>query len=211
VQETRRYILDILNHRGQATVEEIVDELRNRSRGITAVTVRHHLARLFEEQMITASAPLRRAAPGRPRHVYSLTDKARSSFPTNYELLTVHLLGEMARSLPSNQINVIFEGVADRMANEASVPNLAPMPERLDSVVNYLNKQGYDAYWEPCDGGYVLHTANCPYHKASRRTDTLCEMDMRLIASMLHIVPRVLHRVADGSATCAYMIRCPSV
>jgi predicted ArsR family transcriptional regulator len=71
-----------------------------------------------------------------------------------------------------------------------------------------LNKMGYEAYWEACDGGHVLHTANCPYHKVSGRTDALCEMDMRLIASMLHVVPRVLHRIADGSATCAYMIHC---
>jgi predicted ArsR family transcriptional regulator len=184
-----------------------VDELRKYSKGITAVTVRHHLARLYTEQLITSPTPLRRAIPGRPRHVYSLTDKAKSSFPNNYELLTVHLLGEMIRSLPSDQINVIFEGVADRMAEEASVPDV-PMPQRLDMVVDYLNKQGYEAYWETCDGGYVLHTANCPYHHISGSTPVLCEMDMRLIASVLQVIPRVLQRVADGSSTCAYMIHC---
>ncbi len=205
MHETRRYILDILNNRGQATVGDIVADLRQRKGDITAVTVRHHLTRLQQENLITAPELLHRATPGRPQHTYALTEKARECFPNNYAPLTTHLLGQMAEILPISQVNVILEGVADRMASEAGVSGL-PLQERLEKAVDYLNRHGYDAYWETCDGGYVLHTANCPYHQVAERTYALCEMDMRLIASILGTVPRLLNRISSGAATCAYMI-----
>lgn len=205
MQRTRRYILDILKERGQATVDDIVMELRRRKGEITGVTVRHHLTRLQQEGLITAPEPLHRSTPGRPQHVYMLTERARECFPNNYQPLTSHLLGQMAVVLPPAQVNVIFEGVADRMAAEACVPD-APFLQRLDGAVNYLNAHGYDAYWEKCEGGYVLHTANCPYHQVAGSTVALCDMDMRLVASMLGVVPRLLSRVSGGAATCAYMI-----
>ena len=205
MQETRRYILDILNDRGQATVDDLVADLRKRKGDITAVTVRHHLTRLQQDNLITAPDLLHRTTPGRPQHVYALTEKARECFPNNYVPLTTHLLGQMAETLPHSQVNVILEGVADRMANEAGISGLSLL-ERLEKAVDYLNKHGYDAYWETCDGGYVFHTANCPYHQVAERTSALCEMDMRLIASILGVVPRLLNRVSSGAATCAYMI-----
>lgn len=205
MQETRQYILDILKERRHATVDEIVTELRNRKGEITPVTVRHHLTRLQQEDLITAPELLHRSTPGRPQHVYMLTEKARGCFPNNYQPLTAHLLGAMAQTIPAAQVNVILEGVADRMAGEASVAGL-PLPQRLDGAVDYLNRHGYDAYWEKCEDGYILHTANCPYHRIAENTHVLCEMDMRLMASMLGVVPRLLNRVASGGSTCAFMI-----
>jgi predicted ArsR family transcriptional regulator len=205
MQETRRYILDILKERGQATVDEIVTELCKRKGEITAVTVRHHLKQLQQEALIAAPDLRHRSTPGRPQHVYMLTEKARTYFPDNYQPLTWHLLSKMADALPPSQVNVILEGVADRMAVEADIPDL-PLPQKLDKAVAYLNEHGYHAYWERCDGGYVLHTANCPYHQIAENTRALCEMDMRLVAVMLGVVPRLLNRVSGGAATCAYMI-----
>lgn len=65
MQETRRHILESLKQRGQATVDELVIDLRQR-RGdqITAVTVRHHLTRLEEDGLITQAAPRPRTTPG---------------------------------------------------------------------------------------------------------------------------------------------------
>ena len=205
MQETRQYILDILKELGQATVDEIVVELCKRKGEITAVTVRHHLARLQQQDLIIAPELLHRSTRGRPQYVYTLTEKARGCFPDNYQPLTAHLLGAMAQVIPVSQVNVILEGVADRMADEASIAGL-PLPQRLDGAVDYLNQHGYDAYWEKCEDGYILHTANCPYHRVAENTHVLCDMDMRLMAMMLGVIPRLLNRVASGGSTCAFMI-----
>jgi DeoR family suf operon transcriptional repressor len=206
MQETRRYILDILKEQREATVEELVVRLRDlRHDNITAVTVRHHLNELLKENLITCPEMLHRNTPGRPRHVYSLTDSAREYFPNNYQPLASRLLIELSVQLPSRQVNVILQGVADQMASEADIPNI-PMPQRLEKVVIYLNEHGYNASWEKHDEGYILSTCNCPYHHIAETSHTLCEMDMRLVSSLLGIVPRLMSRVSDGGAACTYMI-----
>jgi predicted ArsR family transcriptional regulator len=205
MQDTRRHILDILKERGQSTVDDIVEELQQRRGNITAVTVRHHLTRLQQEQLITTPQLRHRSAPGRPQHVYMITEEAKNHFPNNYQPLATRLLEQISEHLPQNQVNVILEGVADQMATDAAILE-APLQERLNQVVSYLNEHGYNAHWEKHLDGYVLRTINCPYHHISEKNQSLCEMDMRLIASLLGVVPRLMERMATGDASCAYLI-----
>jgi predicted ArsR family transcriptional regulator len=205
MQETRQHILDILRERTEATVDEIVEELRKRRGKITPVTVRHHLLRLQEEHLITEPQLRHRSTPGRPQHVYMLTEQAQGFFPSNYQRLAVGLLEQIRAQLPPQHVNVILEGVAGSMASEAQIPNV-PLAQKMDLAVEYLNSRGYKARWEKSDGGYVLHTSNCPYHEIAKTNDTLCDMDMRLIATLMGIVPRRIAHVIEGDHTCAYMI-----
>jgi predicted ArsR family transcriptional regulator len=206
MQQTRRHILDILKERGEATVDDLVLELRKR-RGdnITPVTVRHHLNELLKEQLVMTPQFRHRSAPGRPQHVYVLTNEAKAFFPNNYQTLAANLIAQVNENLPSRTINVIIEGVADGMAAQANIPE-KPIAERLDAVVMYLNTHGYNASWEKHPDGFILRTLNCPYHHISQTTQLLCEMDMRMIASLLGVVPRLQSRMSDGDAMCAYLI-----
>lgn len=206
MQQTRRHILDILKERGEATVDELVEGLRQR-RGdtITAVTVRHHLNELLKDNLITNTQPRHRTAPGRPQHIYKLTEQSKEYFPNNYQPLATGLLEQICNQLPPKEVNVIIEGVATRMASEANIPEL-PLSSRMDMIVNYLNEHGYNARWEKSDEGYILRTQNCPYHYIAQNNHVLCEMDMRLVAALLGIVPRLISRMSEGDNSCAYMI-----
>ncbi len=205
MQETRRTILEILRRRHQATVDDIVAELQQRRGSITAVTVRHHLKLLQDEELITSPELKRRSSPGRPQYVYALTAKAHDHFPNNYQRLAEGLLDELQKHLPPEGVNVILEGVADHMADDASMPE-GNIAERLDVAVEYLSERGYEARWEQCADGYVLFTSNCPYHHISEDNPMLCELDMRLVASLLSVVPRRITHVPDGDETCSYLI-----
>lgn len=208
MQETRQLILEILHEIGDATVDEIVAILKKR-RGdaITAVTVRHHLGLLQEDNLVNISQRRHKKSPGRPQHIYTLTAHALRFFPNNYQNLAAMILEQIREKLPPQQVNVILEGVAENMAFSAQVKGLS-IRERLCSAVDYLNQHGYQAYWEDAhDGtGYILRTTNCPYHQLAHTTDALCAMDMRLVASMLGAVPRVMARAATGDNSCAYFI-----
>ncbi len=209
MQDTRQHILNILKERGQATVDEIVTDLRARRGDITSVTVRHHLARLQEEHLITTPEILHRNVPGRPQHIYTLTERAKEIFPNNYQPLTVRLLEQLSSRLPPKEVNVILEGVAQCMAVDAHITT-GTLPERLDMVVSYLNDHGYDAQWESHpDGFFVLRTTNCPYHHVAESSKALCDMDMHLVASLLGVVPRLMERISSGDKSCAYMIPGP--
>lgn len=111
----------------------------------------------------------------------------------------------MQKFLPPEGVNVILEGVADHMAQEAAMPE-GNIGERLDVAVRYLNDRGYEAHWEQNSDGYVLFTSNCPYHHMSSDNPRLCEMDLRLVSSLLSVVPRRITHVTEGDETCSYLI-----
>lgn len=206
MQQTRRHIIDILRERGEATVDDIVSELQDRrGKEITAVTVRHHLARLQEDDLIASPQMRHRNTPGRPQHVYMLTEKAFAQFPNNYQRLATGLIQGIRRHLSPDHVNVIIEDVAGHMASEANIPPL-PIEQRLDAVVEYLSGQGYDARWETANDGFMLFTSNCPYHQLAHADHTLCEMDLRLVASLLGVVPRRHAHLQAGDLSCAYLI-----
>jgi predicted ArsR family transcriptional regulator len=205
MQQTRRDILEILRRRGQATVDELVEDLLQRRGHITSVTVRHHLGRLQDEGLVTTSELRRKHSPGRPQHIYGLTPQADAYFPNNYQRLVAGLLTELRRQLPPDGVNVILEGVAQQWAAELDLSDLS-LQRRMDAVAEYLNGQGYLATWEMGDEGIILHTANCPYHLEADGSLSLCDMDMRLVASLVGVVPRRLTRMKSGDETCSYLI-----
>ena len=207
MQETRQQILEILKNRQEATVGDIVNDLCDkRDKSITAVTVRHHLTILEREELIESPQLRHKNIPGRPQHIYRLTQKASAHLPNNYQQLALLTIEKIRASLPDAQVNVILEGVADMMAGHACIDSDLPLPRRLEKVTCYLNDHGYEAYVEAASNGFMLFTRNCPYHHISHRDPALCQMDMRLIASMLGVVPRMMAKIAGGDEACSYFI-----
>jgi predicted ArsR family transcriptional regulator len=203
MQDTRQKILDHLKTHGEATVEELREWLG----GITAVTVRHHLDVLRRDGLVDAPTVERRDTPGRPRYVYTLTDKASRYFPKNYRNLTDHLLEEIVTRFDEPQANVLFEGVAERLASKGPAQRDGEsFEERLKKVVTYLCEQGYVAHYEPVEGGFLLHTSNCPYDRVKGSDEYLCTVDLSLVASLLNVVPRRVNQITQGDHACSYFL-----
>lgn len=202
MQKTRQRILEYLRGHGEATVEDLSASLDN----LTPVTVRHHLDVMRTEGLIEAPAIRHRASPGRPCYTYRLSARAEASFPHNLRTLTTILLTEMKTTLNEQQVNVIFEGVADRMSTLVEPPPPGETTEqKLSRVVEHLTEHGYAASWEMTSEGYVLHTCNCPYGVADVHPE-LCNLDVRYISGLLGMVPRRLLHLAQGDSTCSYLI-----
>lgn len=202
MQKTRHRILEYLKERGEASVEELSAWLDD----LTLVTVRHHLDVMRSEGLIDPPEIRHRSAPGRPRYIYRLSQSADSVFPKNLGPLTDHLLSQLKETLGDRQVNVIFEGVADRMAGEFSsaAPN-ETIEHRLDRVVEHLTAQGYMASWVDHPDGYILTTSNCPYSMAAEHPE-MCVMDIRYISNLLGLIPHRLTHKLEGDATCSYLI-----
>jgi predicted ArsR family transcriptional regulator len=191
-----------LKEHGQATVDELAEVL-----GLNSVTVRHHLDILRSTGLVGDPAIRHRNTPGRPQYCYSLTVEASRQFPKNYCDLADKLIDEVKANVPPQVINLIFEGVALRLADSA--PALAPgeaLPARLERAVAFLNSQGYVASWHQTDEGCVLHTCNCPYEALANRNPELCGMDLNLVTQLLGVAPVRVSRVVEGATSCAYLI-----
>ncbi|MDQ7034373.1 MAG: ArsR family transcriptional regulator [Anaerolineae bacterium] len=205
MQETRKQILEILKERGEATVDDIVSDLTLRRGSITAVTVRHHLAKLQDDMLIDSSQIKLRTTPGRPQYIYALTMQGLSHLPNNYQHLASNLIKQINQKLSDSEVNVIIEGMVDSMVDEAQIGQ-GTMPERLNAVITYMNDTWLSITVGSARWRLYLHASNCPYHDIAQENDMLCKMDMRLIAKILGVVPRMISHVSSGGETCSYFI-----
>jgi predicted ArsR family transcriptional regulator len=206
MQKTRQKILEYLKDHDEATVEELSEMLND----LTAVTVRHHLDVLRGEGLVATPRVRHRDTPGRPRYVYSLTEKAEVFFPKNLGTLTGVILDEIQGQFPADRVNVVFTSIARRMADELEPgPPGEPFEARLDRIVEHLTEHGYDASWERRADGYVLHTGNCPYSTIVDGHDELCRVDLGYVSELLGVASKRLSHKLDGAATCSYFVRLP--
>lgn len=202
MQKTRQRILEYLKTNGEATVEDLSATLDN----LTPVTVRHHLDVMRSEGLLDAPEIRRRASPGRPCYIYRLSANARAHFPHNLQTLTSLLVTEIKSRLDEKQVNVIFEGVADRMSDLLEPPQPGEtMEQRLTRVAEHLTEHGYMASWETRPEGLVLHTRNCPYGVADTHPE-VCMLDLRYVTTLLGVVPRRIGYMVDGDSSCSYLI-----
>ncbi len=201
-QKTRQSILDYLKEHGPGTVDELAKILR-----LNSVTVRHHLDILRGEELIADPVIRHRNRPGRPQYTYGLSGKASTRFPKNYCELAGKLLEEVKSFTPPGGMNVIFEGVANRLAAEApKCGGNESTAERLNLAVTFLNDHGYVAGWDQDQDGFVLHTCNCPYEALAKHNPELCRMDLTLASNLLGGTVERMSRVLDGASTCSYRV-----
>lgn len=206
MQKTRQKIIEYLREHETATVDELSEALDN----LTAVTVRHHLDILRSDGMIAPPEVQHRSTPGRPKYVYRLTEKAQSLFPRNFGTLTGTMIEHLKSTFDEEQVNVFFNGVADRMAAQVEpVDGEEPFERRLDRIVEHLTAHGYEAQWEKTRKGYLLHTSNCPYAGIVETHQELCRLDERYISRLLGAAPQRVSHIQEDAESCSYLVRDP--
>jgi len=205
LQATREHILNILKARGQVTVGELSQEL-----GLTTVTVRHHLDILRGEGLIAAPLAHRRKTPGRPKYVYTLTEKASAFFPKRYYHLASSVLDEICSRLSPDEVDQMMRRIGEHIASQVALPDGDGFEARLAAAVEFLDELGYMAHWERHDdGGYLLHITNCPYEQVVRQNRKVCTIDATLLTCLLGASPQRISWAAQGDHRCTYAIHPP--
>ena len=202
MQATREHILRLLKESGRATVDDL-----SRALGLTPVTVRHHLDILRGEGLVAAPLIRRRKAPGRPQHVYTLTEDAGKHFPKSYDHLASMILTELRAILPADELEQMMERIGNRIADQADVPDVGSFETKLVSIVAYLNERGYLASWEQEGDGYKLHVANCPFEQVSLLHSEVCTVDMTLLTRLFRQSPERVTWASQTDRQCTYFVR----
>ncbi len=202
MQKTRECIVHILKTRGQATVDELSQEL-----GLTSVTIRHHLEILRGAGFIAPPQPVRREGPGRPQYLYRLAEGAAALFPSNYDLLASELLKEMRAALSPDEIDRVVERIAGRIAGQAEIPQDVDFSAQLEAAVQFLNEQGYMASIENDeDGQTLLHVHNCPYGRIVGNSCVPCLLGSYLLFMLLGRKFSKVEGKAGGDDHCVHVL-----
>lgn len=202
MHETRQKIIEHLNEKDKATVDELANVV-----GLTPMAVRYHLNVLQSENLIDASDVRRPAGRGRPQQIYRLTEAADALFPVDYYSLTDYLLDELSARMGPEGITDIFNSIAKRLMYEA--PTLRedqPIAQRLDQVVAFLSAKGFVVDWESQDNQYMIHAYSCPYRQLAKEHRQVCLLDKQIISAMLNTDPTRVACLTSGDSHCTYRI-----
>ncbi|HEX6507727.1 MAG TPA: helix-turn-helix domain-containing protein [Chloroflexota bacterium] len=198
---TRRQILHHLKTRGEARTEDIATAV-----GITLQGTRQHLTALERDGLIAHRE--QRDGLGRPKYVYELTMQGDTLFPRRYADLTNELLGYVQEEDPE-LLHRIFDRRAHRRL-EQTVARTAGMPfsERVRTVAEILDEDGYLADFQDCgDGSFLITEHNCAVLSVAQRYRHACGSELEFLQEAMPEaeVTRIAHRLGGGHV-CAYRV-----
>jgi len=198
--KTREKILQALLRKPRSTINDLAETVE-----INPISVRHHLNNLQAGGLIAAEEE--RHGVGRPRLVYSLTEEGSEKFPTHYLRLTTRLLSQLKETLPNPMVKELFSQVAYNLAEEY-VDQLEGLnvEERLDTIKELLDKEGFTVEWEKQGNQYHIHEISCPYYKVGQNHPEVCTMDQTLISQMLDVPAEQVQCILSGDDRCTYIV-----
>ena len=201
---TRETILHKIKEQHSTTVEKLAE-----AADVSPVTVRHHLNALLADGSIEAT-PVRRSV-GRPHMTYSLSEAGEELFPKNYFRLSTLLLEEIRDRFSPDVVTSIFNGVANRIANDNSERFEGLSFEgRLDFLVTLLEEEGFMARWEKNGDGYQLTEYGCPWLSIGEAHSEVCSFDKELINSVLKTRFQQNSCMLKGDPCCQFNIAAPN-
>jgi DeoR family transcriptional regulator, suf operon transcriptional repressor len=205
ISESRRSVIDALKRRGDASAEELADEL-----GITVAGIRQHLTTLADEGLVTVREEARDAGQrGRARLSYALSPRSEPLFPKAYDELANELLRHVEAE-DGTLVERIFVRRRDAriVAAEARLATKRSLRGKVAELARILDEDGYLADWEALgDGRYRIVEHNCAILAVASRHPDACRSEIEFLQAVLPTatVERVSHIVA-GAHQCAYLI-----
>lgn len=200
MKTTREKVLTTIKLHPKSTILEIAQQV-----DINAISVRHHLTNLQAEGLITAEEE--RHGVGRPRLVYSLTDRGMENFPSRYFHLVNSLMDQIKKTLPEKDINSIFHNMAEKLTSDYE-PMLTKMnmEQRLELLKTILNNEGFDVEWEQQGQQCCIKEISCPYFKIGNNHPEVCLFDKSIISNILDIPMNKISRQDRDEDLCTYTI-----
>lgn len=199
---TRERVLNTLLTRPRSTINDLAESV-----GINPISVRHHIARLEADGLVTSDEELH--GVGRPRRVYFLTEAGVEHFPTRYMRLTLRLLEQLKETMPEQAVKQLFatmaEGLVEDYTGEGQIDGLS-MEERLDLLQKTLTQEGFNVEWEKLGNAYHIRETNCPYLHISQNHPEVCTVDQTLISAFLDVPAEKVTCVLHGDAHCTYVV-----
>jgi predicted ArsR family transcriptional regulator len=190
----------LLNQR--SSVNELAEAV-----DINPISVRHHVNKLEAEGLIESEEE--RHGVGRPRLVYSLTDKGMEQFPKRYLNLTLRLLEHLKEQLSGRFVGELFQEIAEDMADEITqdfdLDQLA-LEEKMAILEDVLTAEGFTIKLTEDEQKYYLIEASCPYHHVGETHPEICVMDQQLISHITSVPARRIECILNGDQQCKYVI-----
>jgi predicted ArsR family transcriptional regulator len=195
--------LEVLKENGDQSVAELADLM-----DMTTEGARFHLLKLEKDGLVESRRESQ--GRGRPKQIWSLTEKGNSRFPDTHAELSVNLIDMVRESLGEQALQKVIENHEKRVLERYS-QKIRPADD-LEGKVAKLAKirtdEGYMAEYEVTEDGFLFIENHCPICSAAKACQGFCRAELNIFQAVLGddiSIERTRH-ILKGEQRCAYKI-----
>jgi len=210
MQTSKARILAVLKRSGARSVDDLAAALQ-----LAPMTVRQHLTALERDELVSVAE--QRNGAGRPRHLYSLTERGDAAFPRRYDRFAALLLTELqdldAAALVQSNCTDRMGLVLDRLAEREATPYLErlaqlSLPARARLTATILHDIGGFAEAVETPVGVEIRDYNCVYRGLRPEEPGPCAWHSRLVPLLMQRPLDEVPAGVDAGTCCRMLVRC---
>ncbi len=208
MESSRQRILNLLQARGQATVDGLAAAMV-----LAPATIRRHLDILQRDNLVAFTQVKKKT--GRPEHAYFLTETGQETLPKRYSRLLERLvegLSAMSSQDVKNKsgvdvLKLLIERTGVQAAPGMSHDSSLPLTQRVEQAMDVLRDEQFHPEFAEVPGGVRVVFHNCPFRSVALKNSSVCDFDYALLSTLLG--PDIVKELslADGSHSCCYLVR----
>jgi radical SAM protein with 4Fe4S-binding SPASM domain len=195
--------LGIIKHHGPKPVTEIADVM-----GVTTEGARFHLLKLEKDGFVESQSVSE--GRGRPKQIWSLTQKGHDRFPDAHADLTINLINMMQESLGQDAVDQVIGHHEQNMHFRYSqvIDESDDIETRLSKLAEIRTKEGYMADYMKEEDHFLFIENHCPICSAAKICQGFCRAEKNIFQTVLGDdvqVERTEH-IIEGARRCCYKI-----
>jgi DeoR family suf operon transcriptional repressor len=186
---TKGEILEVLRTQNEVSIKHLSNAI-----GVSTSTLNEHLADLQAENLVDKQSD--REGPGRPRHLYFLTENAEKLFPHSYSGLSSDLL-KIALNLTDK------ENLKQKLTKYVKQDL-----EKYDDLESALSSMGFYPEMQDTDpeSGQTITFHQCPFYEVAQENPILCEVDEAVLSEVTQKSVQKECCIADGAEKCEFQL-----
>jgi radical SAM protein with 4Fe4S-binding SPASM domain len=195
--------LEFLKQQGPQSISAIADSM-----DVTVEGARFHLLKLEKDGFVRSTS--KAEGRGRPKQIWSLTQKGHHRFPDAHAELTANLINMMRDTLGEDAVEQVIErhqtNVLSRYSNE--IDKSDDLEKRLKKLAMIRTREGYMAEYKKEDGHFLFIENHCPICSAAKVCQGFCRAEKNIFESILgeDVEIERLEHIIKGSRRCCYRI-----
>jgi predicted ArsR family transcriptional regulator len=196
--------VEILKLNGPLPISAIADKM-----DVTTEGARFHLLKLEKEGLVQSRKEVK--GRGRPKQIWSITEKGHARFPDTHAELTVNLISIMRETLGDESVDKVIDSHEKRMLSRYTdeIDLDSDLETRIKQLVDIRSRDGYMAEYEKNNGGFILIENHCPICSAAKICQGFCRAELNIFQAILgkHVQIERTEHIVKGERRCAYKIR----
>ena len=203
ISSRQSQILDLfLKNRAGLSIDELATTL-----DISRNAVQQHISSLEKNEYIQ-TGELKKTA-GRPVRTFILTEIGLNYFPKQYAWFSELILTDLKEEMGSEAFKKYLQKLGGNLA-QSLLPRFEgkQTAERIAELITIMEELGYQASSnvDTATDDQFINACNCIYHDLAQKHNEICELDKKLISTLIDKDIELVECMADGEHVCKFKV-----